>query len=75
MTEETRYMGIGMTVFVAGFVAGASAGLLFASQSDARTRRQIHNLAKDMQKEANQMSGNAKMSIDKVIEQGKSLVG
>jgi gas vesicle protein len=75
MTEETRCMGIGTTVFVAGFVAGVGTGLLFASQSGARTRRQIHNLAKDMQEEANQMLGDAKMSIGKVIDQGKSLVG
>lgn len=75
MTEETRCTGIGTTAFVAGLVAGIGTGLLFASQSGARTRRQLHNLAKDMQEEANQMVGDAKMSIGKVIEQGKSLVG
>ena len=75
MTEETRCTGIGTTAFVAGLVAGIGTGLLFASQSGARTRRQLHNLAKDMQEEANHMLGDAKTSIGKVIEQGKSLVG
>ena len=75
MTEETGCTGIGTTAFVAGLVAGIGTGLLFASQSGARTRRQLHNLAKDMQEEANQMLGDAKTSIGKVIEQGKSLVG
>lgn len=75
MTEETRCTGIGTTAFVAGLVAGIGTGLLFASQSGARTRRQLHNLAKDMQEEANQMVGDAKTSIGKVIEQGRSLVG
>ena len=75
MTEETRCTGIGTTAFVAGLVAGIGTGLLFASQSGARTRRQLHNLAKDMQEEANHMLGDAKMSIGKVIEQGKNLVG
>ena len=75
MTEETRCTGIGTTAFVAGLIAGIGTGLLFASQSGARTRRQLHNLAKDMQEEANHMLGDAKTSIGKVIEQGKSLVG
>ena len=56
MTEETRFVGIGTIVFVAGFVAGVGTGLLFASQSAARTRRQLLDLAKDMQEEVNQMS-------------------
>jgi len=67
MTEETGCTGIGTTAFVAGLVAGIGTGLLFASQSGARTRRQLHNLAKDMQEEANQMLGDAKTSIGKVI--------
>jgi YtxH-like protein len=75
MREVTRCTGIGTTAFVAGLVAGVGTGLLFASQSGARTRRQLHNLAKDMQEEANEMLGDAKTSIGKVIEQGKSLVG
>ena len=75
MTEETRCTRIGTTAFVAGLVAGVGTGLLLASQSGARTRRQLHNFSKDMQEEAHQMLGDAKTSISKVIEQGKSLVG
>jgi gas vesicle protein len=69
MTEETRSIGIGTIIFVAGFVAGVGTGLLFASKSAVRTRRQILDLAKDMQEEADRMSGGAKMSIGKVIQQ------
>jgi gas vesicle protein len=75
MTDGTRCTGIGTTAFVAGLVAGVGTGLLLASQSGARTRRQLHSLAKDMQEEASHMLGDAKTSIGKVIDQGKSLVG
>ena len=74
MTDGTRCTGIG-TAFVAGLVTGVGTGLLLASQSGARTRRQLHSLAKDMQEEANLMLGDAKTSIGKVIDQSKSLVG
>jgi gas vesicle protein len=56
-------------------VAGIGTGLLLAPQSGARTRRQLHSLTKDLQEETSHMLGDAKTSIDKAIEQGKSLVG
>jgi gas vesicle protein len=63
------------TTFFAGFLAGICTGVLFAAQSGARTRRQLQSLAKDFQEEANNMVDDAKTSIGKAIEQGKSLVG
>jgi gas vesicle protein len=65
---------MGTTAFFVGLVAGVGTGLLFAAQSGARTRRQLHSLAKDLQEETSHMFGNAKTSIGKAIEQGKSLV-
>ena len=75
MTEGMRCTKMGTTAFVAGLVAGVGTGLLLASQSGARTRRQLHNFSKDMQEEARQMLGDAKTSIGKVIDQGKRLMG
>jgi gas vesicle protein len=75
MTEGTRCTGIGTTAFFAGLIAGIGAGLLLAPQSGARTRRQLENLAKDLQEDTSHMLGNTKTSIGNVIEQGKSLVG
>jgi gas vesicle protein len=75
MNEGTRCTGIGTTAFFAGLFAGIGAGLLLAPQSGARTRRQLESLAKDLQEDTSHMLGNAKTSIDNVIEQGKSLVG
>lgn len=75
MTEETRCIGIGTTTFFAGLIAGIGTGLLLAPQSGARTRRQLENLAKDLQEDTSHMLGDARTSIGNVIEQGKSLVG
>ena len=75
MTEGTRCTGMSTTAFFAGLVAGISTGLLLAPQSGARTRRQLHSFAKDLQEETSHMLGDAKTSIDKVVEQGKSFVG
>jgi gas vesicle protein len=75
MTEGTGCTGMSTTAFFAGLVAGIGTGLLLAPQSGARTRRQLHSLTKDLQEETSHMLGDAKTSIDKAIEQGKSLVG
>jgi gas vesicle protein len=60
-----------MTAFFAGLVAGIGTGLLLAPQSGARTRRQLHGLAKDLQEESNYMLDDAKTSFGKVFGQGK----
>jgi gas vesicle protein len=75
MTEGTRCTGMSTAAFFAGRVAGIGTGLLLAPQSGARTRRQLHSLAKDLQEETSHMLGDAKTSIGKVIEHDKSLVG
>jgi len=74
MIEGTRCTGVSTTTFFAGLLAGIGTGLLLAPQSGARTRRQLENLAKDLQEDTSHMLGDAKTSIGKVIEQGKNLV-
>jgi gas vesicle protein len=63
------------TAFFAGLVAGIGTGLLLAPQSGARTRRQLHSLAKDLQEESNYMLDDAKTSLGKVFGQGKESFG
>lgn len=75
MAEEMRCIGMSTTTFFAGLVAGIGMGLLLAPQSGTRTRRQLHGLAKDLEEESSHILGDAKISIGKAIEQGKSLVG
>ena len=74
MTGATRCTGTGTTAFFAGLVAGIGMGLLVASQSGARTRRQLHSLAKDLQEETNYILSDARTSIGKAIGQGRSFV-
>lgn len=74
MTGSTRCTGTGITVFFAGLVAGIGTGLLLASQSGARTRRQLHSLAKDVQEETNNILSDARTSIGRAIEHGRSFV-
>jgi gas vesicle protein len=75
MTEGTRCTGMSATAFFAGLVAGIGTGLLLAPQSGARTRRQLHSLAKDLQEESNYMLDDAKTSLGKVFGQGKQSFG
>ncbi len=74
MTERTGCIGMSTTTFVTGLIAGMSMGLLLAPQSGARTRRQLHTLAKDLEDETRYILDDAKTSIGKAIEQGKSFV-
>ncbi|HSF66408.1 MAG TPA: YtxH domain-containing protein [Nitrospiraceae bacterium] len=75
MTEETRCTWVSVTTFLAGLMTGIGTGVLLAPQSGARTRRQLQGFAKDLEEDTSHILGDAKASIDKAIEQGKSLVG
>ncbi len=75
MTHETSCTWVSTTTFIVGLATGISAGLLLAPQSGARTRRQLHNLAHDLEEQTGHFVGDAKASIGKVIEHGKRLVG
>lgn len=74
MTGATRCTRTGTTAFFAGLVAGIGTGLLLASQSGARTRRQLHSLAQDVQEETNHILSDARTSIGRAIEHGRSVV-
>ncbi|MGQ0696567.1 MAG: YtxH domain-containing protein [Nitrospiraceae bacterium] len=75
MTNGTGDAVTNITTFFVGFVAGIGTGLLLAPQSGARTRRQLHNLAEDLEERTSSILADAKGSIGKAIEQGKRLVG
>lgn len=75
MIQGTRCAWLSTTTFLAGLMAGISTGLLLAPQSGARTRRQIHGVAKDLEEKTSHILSDAKTSIGKVIDHGKRLVG
>ena len=74
MNEQTRCTWMSITNLFAGFLAGICTGVLFAAQSGSRTRRQLHSLAKDLQEETNHILSDARTSVGKAIEQGRSFV-
>jgi gas vesicle protein len=75
MTEGTRCTWMSTTTFFVGLVAGIGTGILLAPQSGARTRRQLGNLAEDLEEQTSHILGEAKDSLKRVIRQGKHLVG
>jgi hypothetical protein len=73
MTSGTRSRWLSVTTFIAGFVSGIGAGIILAPQSGARTLRQLHNLASDLEEQTGHFIGDAKASLNRVIERGKRL--
>ncbi len=74
MTSGTISRWPSLTTFIAGFVSGIGAGIILAPQSGARTRRQLHNLAHDLEEQTGHLIDDAKASFNKVIEHGTRLV-
>lgn len=70
MEENGRYgvMGLVLT-FMAGCVVGGTAGLLYAPQSGARTRRRIADLTEDVRDRAGDVTEQATEKFQKVTEQ------
>lgn len=52
MVTQTFARSMSFFTFVTGFMLGASAGLLLAPQSGARTRRHLQHLAHDLRDKA-----------------------
>ncbi len=67
-------LGTGGMIFLTGLLVGVGTGVLLAPQSGARTRRQLRCLAEDVAERATEMAGDARDSVERVIEQGKQLV-
>ena len=57
-----------------GLLIGGIAGLLYAPQSGARTRRQLANFSDDVRERAGEMAEDATEAIDKTVERGRRLV-
>lgn len=60
--------------FLSGCVVGGIAGLLYAPQSGARTRRQLTSFAENVRERAEEATEQATHAINKVVERGRSLV-
>ena len=73
MTNGTRSFWVGSAMFTVGAVIGAGVGLLFAPQSGARTRRQLHLLATDATEKAGQLVEDAKHAVKQAIDDTKKI--
>jgi len=75
MTDGTTGAWVTVATFIIGFAAGLGAGMLTAPQSGAKTRRQLHDLANDLEEQTGHIVDDAKASLGRVIQIGKRLVG
>ena len=57
-----------------GLLLGGIAGLLYAPQSGARTRRQLANFADGVRERAEEMAEDAAEAIEKTVERGRHFV-
>jgi gas vesicle protein len=74
MTYGRNGAMIGGVSFLAGLLAGGVAGLLYAPQSGARTRRQLVNVVDDAKERAGEMAEDAAGAAQQVVERGRRLV-
>ena len=65
---------VGGLSFIAGLVAGGGAGLLYAPQSGARTRRQLANVAGDAKERVGEMAEDATEAAQRVVDRGRQFV-
>jgi gas vesicle protein len=74
MTNGRNGMGTAGLSFLTGCLIGGIAGVLYAPQSGARTRRQLGNLADDVRERAGEMTEDATVTIRRMVDHGRSLV-
>lgn len=65
--------GVGFSLLT-GLLVGGTAGVLYAPQSGARTRRQLENLAEDMRERAGQITEDTAEAIEKLVERGRRFI-
>jgi len=73
MREDCR-CGEMAVMFLAGLTIGTMAGLLLAPHSGAYTRRQLQNLAEEVQEQASALASDAKEAVENAVEKGKRIV-
>ena len=73
MNGRNGMRGEGLSFFT-GCLLGGIAGLLYAPQSGARTRRRLASLARDVREKAGEMADDATVTIKKAVERGRRLV-
>jgi len=74
MTDERNVLiPMGFSLLT-GLLIGGIAGLLYAPQSGARTRRQIANFAEDVKERAGEAAEDATEALNKVVDNSRRFV-
>ena len=73
MMNEGRSFWVGSAMFAIGALVGAGAGLLFAPQSGARTRRRLHSLVTDTGERAGELVEEAKLAVRRTVDEARKL--
>ncbi|MDH4245007.1 MAG: YtxH domain-containing protein [Nitrospira sp.] len=73
MREDCR-CGEMAVMFLAGLTIGTMTGLLLAPHSGAYTRRQLQNLAEEVQEQASALASDAKEVVENAVGKGKRIV-
>jgi len=74
MTDERNVLVPMGFSLLTGLLIGGIAGLLYAPQSGARTRRQIANFAEDMKERAEEMAEDATGAVNKMVDNSRRFV-
>jgi len=72
MNERNVLVPMGFALLT-GLLIGGIAGVLYAPQSGARTRRQIGNFGLDVKERAGEMVEDTKGSMGKMVDQGRRM--
>lgn len=73
MNGNNRVWAVGLS-FLTGLVVGGAAGVLYAPQSGARTRRRLSTMADDVRERAGEVAEDAAGAVEKMVERGRRLV-
>jgi gas vesicle protein len=73
MKEHNGAVTVGLSL-MAGCLIGGIAGVLYAPQSGARTRRQLAGFADDVRERAGELANDTASAIEKAVERGRHVM-
>lgn len=74
MEDNNRALIFGAVAFFAGAMIGLGTGMVMAPQSGERTRRQLQNMAIDVQEDAELLVKDTKEKVSGWVDKGKKFV-
>jgi gas vesicle protein len=74
MTNGHNNIQVAGLAFLTGLLVGGLAGVLYAPQSGARTRRQIARLADDARERAGEVAEDTKETMNRMVDHGRRLI-